>query len=79
MANEIETRIRSEADYEKALAEIERYFAREPAPGTPEAARFDALAAALASYEDEHWPLAGGAASAGAARTGQVRSRVRRS
>lgn len=70
MANEIETRIRSEAEYEKALAEIERFFDREPAPGTPEAARFDALAAALACYEDEHWPLAD---------AGQVRSRGRRS
>jgi HTH-type transcriptional regulator/antitoxin HigA len=70
MANEIEAGIRSEADYEKALAEIERYFDCEPAPGTPEAARFDALAAALACYEDEHWPLAA---------AGQVRSRPRRS
>ena len=79
MANEIETRIRSEADYEKALAEIERYFDREPAPGTPEAARFDALAAALASYEDEHWPMADGAPAPRAARSSQTRPRARRS
>ncbi|HVY57269.1 MAG TPA: hypothetical protein VHA77_05405, partial [Xanthobacteraceae bacterium] len=79
MANEIAAPIRGEADYEKALAEIERYFDREPAPGTPEAARFDALAAALAHYDDEHWPIAGEAPPTGAARKRSVRSRARHS
>lgn len=36
--------IRTEADYDRALAEIERDFDRQPEPGTPEADRFDALA-----------------------------------
>jgi HTH-type transcriptional regulator/antitoxin HigA len=34
--------LRSEAD--AALNEIERYFEKEPKPGTPEADRFDLLA-----------------------------------
>lgn len=49
--------IRTEADYDWALAEIERYFDDEPAPGTPEAARFDVLAALIEGYEARHWPI----------------------
>ena len=36
--------LRSEVDYGRALAEIARYFEKEPKPGTPEADRFDLLA-----------------------------------
>lgn len=43
--------LRTEADYKEALREIERYFDNEPAPGTPEAARFDALTAAINEYD----------------------------
>lgn len=57
MASEID-RIRTEADYERALDEIERFFDHEPVPGTPEAARFDTLARAIEAYESEHWPIA---------------------
>jgi HTH-type transcriptional regulator/antitoxin HigA len=39
------------------LAEIEPYFAREPAPGTADADRFDVLAALIAEYEARHWPI----------------------
>lgn len=49
--------LRSEADYEQALAEIERYFDREPAAGTPEADRFDLLALVIEDYERKHWPV----------------------
>src|SRR5689334_15103042 len=49
--------IRNEDDYEAALTEIERYFEHEPAPGTPEADRFDVLAALIGVYEREHWPI----------------------
>jgi HTH-type transcriptional regulator/antitoxin HigA len=49
--------LRTEADYDWALAEIETYFAREPVPGTPEADRFDVLAALIAEYERHHWPI----------------------
>jgi HTH-type transcriptional regulator / antitoxin HigA len=49
--------LRSEADYEAALAEIERYFHREPKPGTPAADRFDLLALLIKDYEDKYWRI----------------------
>ncbi|MEY2925728.1 MAG: hypothetical protein RL367_205 [Pseudomonadota bacterium] len=49
--------IRTEADYDWALAEIEGYFAREPLPGTLDADRFDVLSALLQAYEDRVWPI----------------------
>lgn len=49
--------IRTEADYDAALAAIEPYFENEPEPGTPEADRFDILAALIAAYENEHWRI----------------------
>jgi HTH-type transcriptional regulator/antitoxin HigA len=49
--------LRSEADYEAALAYIERYFENEPEPGSPEADRFDLLALVIEDYEKKHWPI----------------------
>jgi HTH-type transcriptional regulator/antitoxin HigA len=49
--------LRSEADYDAALAEIERYFEMEPKPGTPEADRFDLLALVIEDYERKRWPI----------------------
>ncbi len=49
--------IRNEADYDWALSEIERYFLNEPQLGTPEAERFDVLAALIEAYEAKHWPI----------------------
>lgn len=49
--------IRTEADHDWALREIERHFAEEPAPGTPEADRFDVLAALIGQYEAAQWPI----------------------
>jgi HTH-type transcriptional regulator / antitoxin HigA len=49
--------LRTDEDYEWALAEIERYFDKEPDPGTPEGDRFDVLAALIADYEAKHWPV----------------------
>jgi HTH-type transcriptional regulator/antitoxin HigA len=49
--------IRTEADYDAALKEIELYFKSEPAPGSPEADRFDVLAALIVAYERECWPV----------------------
>ena len=43
--------IRTEADYDAALKEIEQYFEKEPEPGSPEADRFDILAALIGAYE----------------------------
>ena len=48
----------TEADYNWALAEVTRYFDNQPAPGTPEAARFDVLAALIEHYEAKNWPIA---------------------
>ena len=51
--------IGTEADYDWALKEIEPYFAREPKRGTPQADRFDVLAALIEAYEAKHWPISG--------------------
>lgn len=49
--------IRTEDDYEWALAEIAVYFESEPAAGSPEADRFDILADLIEAYEARHWPI----------------------
>ena len=49
--------LRSEADYDAALAAIEAYFINEPAPESPEADRFDLLALVVADYERRHWEI----------------------
>jgi HTH-type transcriptional regulator / antitoxin HigA len=49
--------IRTETEYDEALEEIERYFEREPKPGTPEADRFDLLALIVEDYERKRWPF----------------------
>lgn len=49
--------IRTETDYDWALAEIEQYFTNEPEPGSPEAERFDVLAALIEAYETKHWAI----------------------
>src|SRR5947208_1520051 len=57
MAKKIVRPLRSEADYEAALDEIERFFEKEPKPGTPDADRFDLLALVIEDYERKHWPI----------------------
>jgi HTH-type transcriptional regulator/antitoxin HigA len=49
--------IKSEADYDWALKQIERYFEKEPQPGSPEADRFDVLAALIDAYESKRWQI----------------------
>ncbi|MFK8251662.1 helix-turn-helix domain-containing protein [Ancylobacter terrae] len=49
--------LRNEADYDAALAEIAACFEHEPAPGTPEADRFDLLALVIEDYERRRWPV----------------------
>ena len=49
--------VRTEAEYEAALKEIETYFESEPRQGSPEADRFDILATLIEAYEREHWPI----------------------
>lgn len=49
--------LHTEADYEWALKEVERYFDNPPTPGTPEAGRFDVLAVLIEKYEDSHYDM----------------------
>ena len=49
--------IYSENDYDWALKEIEKYFVKQPEPGTPDAARFDMLSALMENYELQYWPI----------------------
>jgi HTH-type transcriptional regulator/antitoxin HigA len=46
--------IHNDADYKWALKEIEAYFDSTPAPDSPEADRFDVLAAVITAYEDRN-------------------------
>src|SRR5258708_5164561 len=57
MAKKIIRPLHSEADYDVALNEIERYFENEPKPRTPEADRFDLLALLIEDYERRRWPI----------------------
>jgi len=43
--------IHTDADYKWALKEVEKYFDKLPASGTPEADRFDVLSNLIAQYE----------------------------
>jgi HTH-type transcriptional regulator/antitoxin HigA len=47
--------IRSEADYEAALSEVERLWGA--CSGTPEGDRLDILATLIDAYESEHHPI----------------------
>ena len=47
--------IRTEADHEAALAEVERLWGT--APGTPEGDRLDVLATLIEVYEERHHPM----------------------
>ena len=49
--------IRDEDDLTWALAEISPYFDRPPAPGSPEADRFDILSVLIESYEGRVHPM----------------------
>ena len=49
--------IKTEADYDWALAEIEAYFDNEPELGSPEGNRFEILTELIMAYEAKHWPV----------------------
>jgi HTH-type transcriptional regulator / antitoxin HigA len=57
MAKKVIRPLRTHAEHKAALAEIERYFEREPKPGTPAADRFDLLALVIEDYERKRWPI----------------------
>src|SRR5271167_1680933 len=54
MANELKP-IRTKADYEKALTEVERLWGAKS--GTPAGDRLDVLATLIDAYETEHYPM----------------------
>ncbi len=47
--------IRSEADYDEALGEIDRLMGA--APGTPESDKLEILVTLVERYESEHWAI----------------------
>ena len=47
--------IHSEADYDKALAEVERLWGAKL--GTPDGDRLDVLVTLIEAYEDRHYPM----------------------
>jgi HTH-type transcriptional regulator/antitoxin HigA len=47
--------IKTESDYEAALAEIERLMEAEP--NTPEGDKLDVLTTLVETYEDKHYPI----------------------
>lgn len=49
--------IRNEAEYDAALAEVDKYFVKEPDPGTPEGDHFEVLLALIGAYEQKHWAI----------------------
>ena len=49
--------LKTEANYDATLKAIGVYFKSEPAPGRPEADRFDLLALVIADYEGKHWAI----------------------
>jgi HTH-type transcriptional regulator / antitoxin HigA len=57
MAKKMIRPLRSEADYDAALEEIERCFESEPEPNTLEGDRFDLLALVIEDYERKRWPI----------------------
>ena len=47
--------IRCEADYDSALAEVERLW--DAKLGTPDGDRFEILVTLIEAYEDKHYPM----------------------
>jgi HTH-type transcriptional regulator/antitoxin HigA len=54
MATEVKP-IRTEADYERAMAEVKRLWGAKL--GTPDGDRLDVLATLIDVYENEHYPI----------------------
>lgn len=50
--------LRTEADYNAALKEVEKFFDKEPEAETPEADYFEVLVLLIEAYENKHYPIA---------------------
>jgi HTH-type transcriptional regulator/antitoxin HigA len=49
--------VRSRADYDAAVAEIQRLWGAGADPGTDDGDKLDILATLVEKYENEHWPI----------------------
>ena len=49
--------LRSEAEYEAAIADIERLLDRDPEAGTEAFDRLEFLSVLVEHYEEEHYPI----------------------
>ena len=49
--------LHTEKDYDWALAQVARYFEKQPAPGTKEGDRFEVLATLIKDYEDRNFEI----------------------
>ncbi|TPM34432.1 transcriptional regulator [Mesorhizobium sp. B2-3-5] len=49
--------IKTQADYEWAIAEITSYFENGPEVGSLDGDRFDVLAILIEAYEHKHYPI----------------------
>jgi len=49
--------IRDEADYERALAEIDKIIQQNPDGNTPDAERLELLSLLVSDYEAKHYPI----------------------
>lgn len=49
--------LHTEHDYDWALAEVARYFEKQPAPGSADGNRFEVLSVLIKAYEDRHVPI----------------------
>lgn len=49
--------IRTEADYDWAIAEVTKYFENEPAVGSEDGNRFVLLTDLIEAYENKHYPI----------------------
>ena len=50
--------IRTEADYQAALKQVEPYFDHEPEPDSAAGAHFETLITLIDAYEAKHYPIA---------------------
>ena len=49
--------LRTEGEYDAAIAELDALLAHNPDPGSPERDRLDLLAVLVHAYDEEHYPM----------------------
>ena len=66
--------IKTEADYDSALAAIDRLMGAEP--GTPEASELELLVTLVETYEAARWPISGSAPASPRPTVDEVLARI---